>query len=620
MSRKPLFLAVGSVLLSLCGGLAASAQEIPQEPAGKTEVTNLLVNPALIYLFKEQEAADPQNTVFKLREGSLTAVSTSGNMNRVAEFRPLENTVRLKDLYFLKNLGNGQLTLQADTEAIDDRRAIVKYTDPELGNIEVRDTRLVHRLEHDRRADVDTRPGDQYYMNWERTEVEGALALGDLPVRAVVRADNQSRAGAFQHSFFQIHRFNCTDCHTVSATKGMNQLTRSFDAGLVANPAERTVVGLRLGGSNFDDQGSRLIYSFNGPFGTSPVAGNSHSRDEAQSYTAAGGGEKWRLSGQFSNIDRRNEVTGNKLNGQFFSGQGVYQPNEYVQFLGGMSTDRQSRTLATNLSTDRTRSFLEVNVTPVPEAYASARFGQDENRYSQFGFPATNRSERYYELRGGWRPDKSVRLNARLRSDDISNPYFPTDPNSRTLLEAGASWSPLPVTVGIDYRSLQEKGELYATSEETTLGYLMATLDNGFGANLTYSVTDLDSNSSASFYLDDPTSRLLLLQQGYPYTATIKSLTAGVDVPFGQSGWRLRPTYRNTRSESQALLLPPFPTLTADSRLDLLEETIALRLDLPPWDDSRLGIGWEQQRWTDHRNSGNNGVFSLWMLNYSTRY
>lgn len=620
MSRKQLFLVLGSVLLlAFAGGLAANAQE-PQEPAGQTDVVNAIVNPALIYILKEQEANDPQNTVFKVREASATAVSTSGSMNRVAEYRPLETTVRLKDLYFQQNLGKGQLTIQGDTESTDDRRAIVRYTDPELGNIEVRDTRVVHRLEHDRRADVETRFNDQYLTNWQRTEVNGELALGDLPMRAVVRLDNQSRAGQFQHTFFQIHRFNCTDCHTVSTSRGMNQLTRGFEAGLTASPTERTILGARLGNSDFDDESGQVIYNFGGPFGNSPIQGNLHSRDDSQSYVAAGGGEDWRVSGQFSNLDRRNQTTGNTLKGDFFNGQAVYQPNQYVQVLGGLSSENQSRSLAQNLSTERNRGFLEVNVIPAPEAYVSARFGQDENRYNMAGTPSTNRNNRYYELRGGWRPEKSVRFNARFRSDDIDNPYFPSDATDRSLLEASASWSPLPVTVGIDYRNLQEKGPIFSTSEETTLAYLMAVMDNGLGVNVTYSTTDLDSNSSSGLFLDDPTGRLLLLQTGYPYRASLDTLTAGLDIPLGDSQARLRPSYRRTRSSSEALLMPNFSAIPADSRLDLLDEMWGFRLDLPPWDDNRVGIGWEQQRWTDFRNPANNGVFGLWMLNYSTRY
>lgn len=620
MSRKQLFLVLGSVLLSaFAGGLAASAQE-SQEPAGQTDITNAVLNPALIYVLKEQEAGDPQNTVFKVREASATAVSTSGNLNRVAEYRPLENTVRVKDLYYQQNLAKGQLTIQGDTESTDDRRAIIRYTDPELGNIEVRDTRVIHRLEHDRRIDVDTRSNDQYLTNWERTEAKGEIALGTLPVRAVLQVDNQSRAGQFQHNFFQIHRFNCTDCHTVGTSRGVNQLTRSFDAGLVSNPSERTVLGARLGSSDFDDESGQVIYNFGGPFGNSPIAGNLHSRDERQSFTAAGGGEAWRLSGQFSNVDRTNRVTNNRLKGDFFSGQGVYQPNQYFQFLGGVQTENQSRSLAQNLSFDRTKSFLELNVLPAPEAYASVRVGRDDNRYNLIGVPGTNRSENYYELRGGWRPVKSVRLRARFRADDIDNPFFPTDPTSRTLLEASASWSPLPVTVGIDYRDRQEKGPVFSSSEETTLGYVMATFDNGFGVNATYSTTDLDSNSSASLFLDDPTGRLLLLQTGYPYRANLDTLTVGMDIPVGETGWRLRPSYRRTRSDSEALLMPNFPNIPADSRLDLLDEMWGFRIDLPAWDDNRLGVGWERQRWTDFRNPANNGNFNLWMLNYSTRY
>ena len=624
MNRKQSFLVLVAVLvLSLAAGLAASAQGIPQEPAGQTDVTSAVVTPGLIYLLKDLENRDPANTVFKVQEGSATVVSTSGNLNRVAEFLPLENTVRVKRLYFRQALEQGVLSFEGDAGSTDDRRIVARYSEPQLFNAEVRDTRVLHRLPHvTRGVDEDTRPGDQYLTRWERTELTGSVALGDLPVRAEVRSDNQSRSGTFQHTFFQIHRGNCTNCHTVSASQGMGELTRTFEAGLLATPGERTVLGATFGSSNYDDRNTRLIYNFGGPFGTSPTSLNLHSRDTNNSFVGATGGDDWRVSAQFQNTERLNDVTGNAFKGRYFSGQGVYQPNDWVQVLGGVVTEAQNRSLSSTLSLDRSRGFLEVNVTPAPEAYANLRIGRDETRYGYAvaGHGFNDYKLNYYELRGGFRPDPTVRLSARVRADDIDHPFFPTDPTSRTLWEASASWSPAPVTVGFDYRNFRELGPVFSTREQTGTGYVIAMLDNGFGAHATYSVSDLDSNSSAAFFLDDPTGAYLPLQTGLPYTSTMKTLVAGLDIPFGQSGYRLRPTYRRTDSESQSLLLPLFPAISADSRLKLSEETVGLRFDFPAWDANRLGIGWEQQRWRDMQNAANDGTFNLFMVNYSTRY
>lgn len=623
MSRKHLFIVLAAALiLALAGGLAASAQEIPQAPAGETDLTSAVLNPALIYLLKDREQADPANAVFRLKEGSLTGVSTSGNMNRVAEYLPLENTVRLDRLYFRQALEKGVLSIEGGAGSTDDRRVVVRYSEPQLFNAQIRDTTVLHRLERRAHLDEDTRPTDQYLTRWERTELDGSVALGDLPVRAVLRSDNQTRSGQAQHTFFQIHRFNCTNCHTVGASAGQSELTRSFEAGLVSSPADRTLLAATVGTSNYDSRNAQVIYNFGGPFGVSPVAANLHSSDESQKALAATGGENWRVSLQLDNLDRRNEVTGNLLKGRYFTGQAVVQPTDKLQFLGGVVTEDQSRSLSSNLSYNRTRTFLEMNYMPVPEAYASARVGRNTTRYSYAlaGTSFPSYEENYYELRGGWRPHREVRLTARLRADDLDNPFFPTDPTSRTLLEASASWSPSPVTVGVDYRNFREAGPLFSTREETGLGYLMATLDNGFGAYATYSHTDLDSNSSAQFFLDDPLGAPRALQTGLPYTATLKTLSAGLDVPLGRTGFRLRPTYRRTDSESQSLLLPIFPSIPADSRLELLEETFGLRLELPPWENSRLGVGWEQHVWRDMRNSSNDGIFNYYMLNYSTRY
>ena len=622
MFRNKFFLVLAAVLLlALAGGLAAQAEEIPQEPAGKTDVPSALVNPAVIYLLKDLESQDPANTIFRLEEGSATAVSTSGNLNRVGEYLPLQNGVTLRRLFFRKALANGVLSVNGDSGSFDDRRLVARYSEPQLFDVEVRDTRVLHRLEHRTNGlDEDTRSKDQYLTNWERTELTGSVALADLPVRAFVRSDNQSRMGKFQHTWFQIHRTNCTGCHTMSSSAGMSELTRTFEAGLSANPGKRTFLAASAGSSYYNDKNTTLLYNFGGPFGYSPVSLNLQSRDELQNAQGATGGEIWRVSAQFNNTDRRNQVTGNTLKGRFFSGQGVIQPIDQLQFVGGFVNEDQSRSLASNLSYNRTRAFVERNYAPVQEFYASARAGQNETRYNSTGYGLQNYKESYYELRGGCRPARDVRLNARWRADAIANPYFPTDPTSRTLIEASASWSPDPVTVGIDYRNSREAGPLYATREETGLGYVAATWGQGWGANATYSETHLDSNSANNFYLDDPTGTLLALQKGLPFTATLKTLTAGIDIPFGTTGYRLRPTYRRTDSDSQTLLMPNFPVIPADSKLKLEEETVGLRFDLPSWDNGRLGVGWERQNWRDKVNNANDGTFNLFMINYSTRY
>jgi hypothetical protein len=148
---------------------------------------------------------------------------------------------------------------------------------------------------------------------------------------------------------------------------------------------------------------------------------------------------------------------------------------------------------------------------------------------------------------------------------------------------------------------------------------LLRLIDANVNLYSTYAVTNLNQNANSALFLQDVAGLPRQLQVGYPYTARLNVFSAGVD--FGVGDVRARPYYRQVYSQSQAILLPgSLPSFTDDSRLNLGQLAYGLRLDLPAWEGTSLGVGWERQTWTDFVRSLNNGVVNLYTVNFSTRY
>jgi hypothetical protein len=110
------------------------------------------------------------------------------------------------------------------------------------------------------------------------------------------------------------------------------------------------------------------------------------------------------------------------------------------------------------------------------------------------------------------------------------------------------------------------------------------------------------------------------LQVGYPYSAHVTVFSGGVDLGLGD--WRARPYYRRVTSQSEAILLPgSVPSLTDDSRLDLVQDAYGLHVELPSWwQNTALGLGWERQVWTDLLRPVNDGQVDFYMIDFSARY
>ncbi|HXE73568.1 MAG TPA: hypothetical protein VNO81_12985, partial [Candidatus Nitrosotenuis sp.] len=610
-----------AALLLLGLGAPARAQEV------QTDVPSATLNPLLIYILRQLEVDDPENTVFQVREASGTYVTTSGNLAGVAEYLPLDSTVRLKGFFFLKALEQGLLSVEADTDSTDSRRLSARFSAPRVGWIRLRDTRVLHRAGHQTRGVTqDFNPADAYSTKWERVQADGEIRplSGEQGIALYAWVESQSRSGQTQHTFFQLHRFNCSNCHTYSASRGISQTTRSYQAAL-RGTLDTTFLEASLGQSDFDDNSTLLRFNYGGPFNNT-VLTNANTHQKSQGARVFTGQESWRAGAQYLAIQRRNENNGLTLDQTYASAQAGWQPSSQVAVTGGFLSEDLDRSLAASLSRSRQQGFVEVSYFPIPELYLKARGGTAHSRYNLGAASSTNNNN-YYELRAGYRPGPDLALRLRFRKDHNTRPFFPIDPADRTLIEAQASWSPDPVTVGVDYHKEERTNSTYSSDEETILGYLTVILDDGLSLFTTYSQTDHDANTSNTVFLDDQggfpaQGPPLPLQNGVPYRARIRQFAAGLTVPIGQSGWRVRPLYRRNHSTSQIVLLPAAPSVSADSRLDLVQETYGFRVDVPlePDQGQYLDLGWEQQRWRDLINSSQNGTFNYYMINYSTRF
>ncbi|MBI3924830.1 MAG: hypothetical protein HY319_04755 [Armatimonadetes bacterium] len=592
------------------------AQELPEDV--QVDVPTTVLSPIVIYGLRELEKDDPANTIFQVESAGFEGVSASGNPTGVAEYLPLADRAAVRRLYFLKALEAGVLTLEADAVGGDSLRLRAAYSDPGTVKLEVRDTKVFHRLEHRQKGIVeDLDPGDRFNqaITWQRIEGKAEVNLGqDSPVSLTASVDDQIRTGLKQHSWFKIHRFNCTDCHTVAASRGISESTRSYNVGLRGSFG-RNLVEASVTGSDYDENGRLLTFNYGGPFGYTPVFRNHDAKDRGAQFRAGVGEEDYRAAVAYVALDRTNVRTGQDWRGSWLSVQGAGQLSEDILLTGGLLKDEVNQSLATNLTRDRSHLYLQVNAHPVTWARVTARVGQEESRrrLRGIGFPKTQ--NRYYDVRAYLRPAKEVRLTTRLRHDDIDDPFFPTDPSDRTLFEAGATFSPEPVVIGLNYRNMRESNGQYALRDESTEAYVTALLDPVV-INATYNSTDIDSDTSGPIFLDDALGNPLQIQQGYPYRASTQTASLGVDFPIGEL-W-VRPMYRRTHSKSEAMLV--LVPVAADSRVDLDQDAVSIRLDYPLWEDGRLGVGWERQDWSDRVDGRLDGSYDIYTVYYTTRF
>ena len=615
------------LLVALYTLLALVPQSRAQEPGqgGQFDGGSLVIPPILFELHQLEEQ-DPEHTVFKVDRADMVLANFEGSLNRVAEYQGVDSGVYLHNLLFLNSASSGLITLEADTAGRNSRSLSASYQDPGTLEVKLSETRVIHRLEHNAPGvDIDFNPGQDYQKIWER--VQGQVKVGIMKAEPNVNLfasfDSQSRNGDQQHSFFQLHRFNCTDCHTFSASQGIAQTTNSFRAGVEAALPNRTSLYAAFGGSRYNDNGSVLSFNFGGPFSSAATA-RGGSNDSTAQLAASTGDENYRLGANYFTLNRTSQG-GLSYQGRYFSGNVAYRPIEQVSILAGTSSQDESYNLASNLSAARRSTYLEVNGYPAKWASVRVRLGQDEANYNIGSGPLlqgpanANTIDRYVDTRLDVRPNRQLRLGLRYRDDNLKNPLFTTSPTHRDLLEGWATWSPSPVVLGLNYRRLAASSDNYNTLEETTSAFFNAYLEPNTNLFATYSQTQLNQNSQGPLFLQDALGLPLQLQVGYPYTARLNMFSIGTDLALGE--WRMRPYYRRVGSQSQGILLPgSLPSFSDDTRLDLLQNAFGLHFDVPAWEGTAMGFGYERQQWIDYLRSSNDGILNYYTINFRSRF
>jgi len=390
-------------------------------------------------------------------------------------------------------------------------------------------------------------------------------------------------------------------------------------AGLSARMSGGLVLDAAVKESNYNDNGPNLTYNFGSPIGNSSLYPISSTKDKNQYYQLFLGEGRYRLGAQQVSIDRLNTSTGQTQRNSYLSLQGAANPSDRLTITAGYFNQSENNSSTLNLSTNCTRLYLQAAYLFRNHLNFTARVGEDNREYSIQGGPFPKAKDRYYSLRGDYRPDRHWHLYGGFRTDNIDNPYFPTDASQKSVADAQASFTNKNLVAGVNYRGTTASNSINDWRQDEFTTYFSAQLQNSTAFNASYSLNRIGSNSSQTIFMQDPLGKMRPLQNNYPYWANNDSLAASLTIPMGKKNpWRFTPMYRWSFTESNADLLPQFPVIALASRLRIRQETTSLRLDFPASKDNvRAGIGWEYNQWKDEIRNYRSGSYNVYMLNLS---
>lgn len=592
------------------------------------DIGTTLLGPTLYYILDREENKDPNNTILIVDEISGQVITARGNLNRLAEYVPLSSGIKVRGLFYLKALNSNLFTLQVDSDGTDSRKISAGFKKPGIYSFNVKDTKILHRLVHNTKGvDIDLDPTSPYYLTWEMSSADGDINLNKGGgVRLYGGFAYQIRSGNKSHSFFQLHRANCTDCHSVQASRGINQTTQDWKGGFYAKLTKDMVIDAHVRSSEFKNNGPVLTYNFGGPFGSaSALYPSNSSRDNYSGYQFYAGKGQYRFGVYGASMSRNNITTGHTVKNYYLSTEGAVNPTDnLVLNAGGYYTKKRDTTFNTNLSTAAKRLYFQTAYNIYRGLNVIARVGQDERDYSVIGIysqdPHPTAKNRYIDVKGTYNPGGSNwKFQAQYRKDYTSNPYFLTNSTRKTKTNLTATYSFNNVIAGMKYEINDSNNTINVYNQNEFVAFMSAQLKNNILFNSYYSSIYIDSNYGLGIYMNDPAGSDRLLQTGYPYWSKNNQFMTSLVIPLGKKNiWRITPMYRWSLSQSNADLLPEFLEIPLDSRQKILQRTYSLNLNFPlKKDGTSIGVGWEYNKWEDQ---AYNGSYNNYMINFSKQF
>lgn len=604
----------------------------------RVDVGSILANPLLYFLLRSDEEKNPERAFLRADNVNFrTTVATDGNINRVAQYLPLDTGVFLRNLFYQREYKDQMFQLYADYQGYSSSRLQALLAAPERYHLKVYQNGVFHRLQGLEDVQFNMNPGVALNRTWQRQGVEGDVAVtkgGEASVYAGLQLDRWNSNQA--HSFYQLHGFNCTNCHTVGFPRSFNNQTADWWGGARGRlPMPGAVADVRFRSSDYTNQGPTYTYNFGGTLGQSTLYPTNGSRDRtwaAQGY-AGPGDAPWRAGVHYVGLDRTNSATGQTRNGQYLSVQASGRPHPDVALTGSYYTQTENNSYANNLSNARQRLTLQGVWAPKRELAVQGRVGMEDRQYKLYGTTAPNMQDLWFELRGDWRPTKQWHLTASFRNDNTDHPYFTTDLARKAQTNVQATYSVQDVTAGVQYNTFYGSNTINGLGQNDFIVFANARLAKRYTFSLMYDNSNIDANVASNLFYPMPQATIaaispgigspLLLQSGIPYNAHNQYLQAALALPLGDQKRPITvtPTYRWVQSDTTANYLPVFPAISVDSQSRITQYGYGLRVDYPVFGPGeRIGAAWEHARWKDAINSGNTGSYDLFMINFSKRF
>lgn len=639
-AASPLF-AQQAPLPQAGGAPPITGPPIPPVQSGvqdRIDVGSVLANPLLFFLLRSDEEKNPEQAFLRADNVNFrTTVSTSGNINRAAQYQPLDTGVFLRNLFYQREYKDQIFRLFADYQGYSSSRLQAALQAPERYHLKVYQTGVFHRLQGLTDVDVNMNPSTALTRTWQRTGVEGDVAAIKGGAAVAYAGFQMDRWNANQaHSFYQLHGYNCTNCHTQGFPRNFNTQTNDWWLGGRGQlPWQSTVLDVRFRSSDYYNNGPSYTNNFGGAVGVSSLFPTSGSRDRTwtvQGYAGAGDAP-WRAGVQYMGLDRANSQTSQTRNAQYLSVQATGRPIPDVALTGSYYRQNESNSYANDLSNARQRLQLQGVWAPRRELSVQGRLGLEDRQYKVYGTTAPNMQDLWFELRGDWRPTKQWHLTASFRNDNIDHPYFPTDMARKAQTNAQATYSTQDLTAGLQYNHMYGSNTVNALGSTDFIAFATARLAKRYNLSVTYDNSTIDANCAQAYFLPMPQATAaaispgigspLFLQSGVPYNAHNQYVQAALTLPLGdvKRPVTVTPLYRWIQTTTQANYLQLFPTIPADSQTNITQNVYGLRVDYPVWGPSeRIGLGWEHSNWKDAINSGNTGSYDLFMINFSKRF
>lgn len=632
-------LAIGILALQPAMPQSATPSPTPADSvARRVDLSSILANPLLLLFLRNDELKNPSRALLRVDDVWFqTLLSSVGSLSGVAQYKPLDAGVKVQNLFYLREVGKSDLlSLRWDEDGFNSSRLIGSFAAPQSYHLSVDDTRVFHRLQSLDNVDINLSPNTSLTRTWQRTAIDADGALAKDGKAYLYGGLSLMKTDGIQgHSFFQIHSFNCTNCHTVGF--GQNLGLRTADAyigGRTSLPWLGAVADVNVRSSTFDNQGPVYTYNLGGPFGISSMTPTSGSRDNILEYQAylGPGSDPWRAGAHLMTVNRTNSSYSATRNAQYLSVQasGYLGPN--LTLRGSYYAQNENNSIATNLSNGKRRLLLQATWKPLKAVVFDGKGGLQDVQYRIAGLNPPNAHDGWFEFRGDWRPTRQWHIWSRVRSDNVDHPFFPTDYATKTVFEAQAYYSMPDISSGVSYNSLYGSNTVNQFSQADLMGFVNARMFKRVMLNVVAGDLRLDARNDQSLFLPLPDTPAqlspgigapLFLQNGLPYAAHNDYFQVSATLPVGsqKSYINIVPSYRLIDSSTNANFLPMFPVVPADSRVNIIQSIYGIRFDLPVFGPTeRLGLGVEHDAWTDGTVSSRSGSFDMLTLNFLKRF